>query len=123
MSHRILIADDDEFLTQMYRLAVDGPDRIIEVVHDGEAVLECVKANKPSILVLDLLMPKMDGFTVLRHLQEQGYNFPVIVLSNVNEIVDQEKCRGLGARDFYNKSNTDLDGLGTMIRTYLQEKR
>jgi CheY-like chemotaxis protein len=119
MPRRILIADDDDFLTQMYRLTLSGADRELELVHDGEAVLSSVAALKPDLLVLDLLMPKMDGFAVLTALKEKGLSFPVIVLTNVNDTADQERCRGLGATDFYNKSSTDLEGLAAMVKKCL----
>jgi CheY-like chemotaxis protein len=118
---RILIADDDDFLTQMYRLTLSGPGRELEIVHDGEAVLASASARAPDLLVLDLLMPKMDGFGVLTALQGKGARFPVIILSNVNDTVDQEKCKALGATDFYNKSSTDLEGLAAMVKRILKD--
>ncbi len=119
MPKRILIADDDNFLTEMYRLTLATLDATIEIVHDGEAVLTSIAAIKPDILILDLLMPKMDGFQTLEKVRAQGETFPIIVLSNVNDKADQEKCRGLGATDFYYKSSTDLDGLAVMVQKYL----
>ncbi|MDB4978438.1 MAG: winged helix family two component transcriptional regulator [Candidatus Peribacteria bacterium] len=119
MTNRIFIVDDDEFLTQMYRLTLNGPDRAVEIYHDGEAVLAAVEAGEPGILVLDLLMPKLDGFGVLQKLKDKGCHFPIIILSNVGGTVDQEKCRALGATDFYNKSSTDLEGLAAMVSKYL----
>ena len=119
MAHRILIADDDEFLTQMYRFTLDGEDRTLEIVHDGEAAIASITKEKPDALLLDLLMPKVDGFGVLEAVRGKGYTFPIIILSNVNDTVDQAKCREMGATDFYNKSSTDLEGLSALIKKYL----
>ena len=119
MKKRILITDDDEFLTSMYKLSLHQSDREITLASDGLQAVSLIDKEQPDLLILDLLMPKMDGFAVLNHIREKHYRFPVIILSNVQDTMDQKKCLELGAKDFYCKSDTDLDGLVEKVRRFL----
>lgn len=116
----ILITDDDEFLTSMYKLTLEKIGAEIIVAHDGEQALKMIGGKKPDLLILDLLMPKMDGFAVLQKLKEQGgAMFPIIILSNLREQMDQQKCHEMGARDFFCKSEMDLEELAEKVKKYL----
>lgn len=119
MKKNIYIVDDDDFLTSMYNLSIHGPEREVKIMHDGEAAVAAIDEKQPDLLILDLLMPKLDGFGVLQHIKEKGYTFPVIVLSNVEEAMDKAKCLEIGAKDYYSKNSTDLDILATKVTEQL----
>lgn len=66
------------------------------------------KAAKYDLILLDMIMPKMDGFTVLQKLKENGNKIPVIVTSNLGQDEDVKRAKDLGARDYLVKSDTPL---------------
>lgn len=115
----IIVADDDEFLTSMYRLSLQSGDTDVLVTYDGKQALEEIAKNPPDLLVLDLLMPVLDGFEVLKQLNAQGSKIPVIILSNLQDHMDKDKCLELGAKDYFCKNALDLSTLAAKVRTYL----
>jgi len=119
MTKKILIAEDDSFLMKMYKLNLDQSGWEIEIVEDGEKAIASMDKSKPDILLLDLLMPKVDGFAVLEHVNEKEYKFPVIIMSNLSQEVDQQKCKDLGAKDYFVKSDMDIDQLLTRVKKYI----
>ena len=105
---RILLVDDDITLVDMYkeRLAVAGYDVI--VAHSGEEALKSVGEVKPDIVLLDIMMPKVNGFDVLHSLKgdPKTKDIPVIILTAL--IQDTNKAKGMeaGADDYIIKSET-----------------
>jgi len=97
--YRILIADDDSRTCEILRarLTVAGYD-IIEA-HNGIEALEQAQAQEPDMLILDILMPKMDGFEVLQELHKYS-NIPVIILSSQRADISRIKGLNLGADDY-----------------------
>ncbi len=119
MSKSILIAEDDAFLVKMYKLQLEGAGYDITIATNGKEALESVAKKKPDLLLLDLLMPEMDGFEVLKKLKASGAKFPIVVLSNLSQEIDKEKCVELGAKDFFVKSDTGIESLPGIIAQYV----
>ncbi len=115
----ILIADDDLFLVKMYKLELEGAGYEVTTVTNGKLALEAIENQKPDLLLLDLLMPEVDGFTVLQQIQTKGYVFPVVVLSSSSQEIDKKNCKALGATDYIVKSDMELDQLAKMIKRYV----
>ncbi len=93
----ILITDDAAFSRRMIRKAVQQGNHEILEAANGLECLEMLTKHSPDCILLDLLMPELDGFGVLKSLQENGSNIPVIVLSaDIQETVSEE-CLKLGA--------------------------
>ena len=80
-----------------------------------------LEQDKPDLLLLDLLMPHTDGFAVLAYIHGKKYQFPVVILSNLSDDIDNEKCFQLGAKDYFIKSDMDEDELWPKIAPYLSE--
>jgi DNA-binding response OmpR family regulator len=119
MSKKLLIAEDDNFLVKMYKMNIEKDDLDVEIVNDGSSAIASIEKSKPDILLLDLLMPKVDGFAVLEHCKEKKYKFPIIVMSNLSQEVDMQKCKDLGATDYFVKSDMDLEELASKVQKYL----
>jgi two-component system response regulator MprA len=84
-SKRLLLIDDDESLRELFQLAL-GKRFNTAVAEDGVAGLAKVPAFKPDLIVLDLMMPRLDGFGVIHKLQEQGFSaIPVIVITGYSD--------------------------------------
>lgn len=121
MSKRILIAEDDAFLNKMYKLNLEREEECdVRFAENGEEAIIAMDEEQPELLLLDLLMPKVDGFAVLEHIREKGYDFPVIILSNLSQEIDQQKCMELGAKDYFVKSDMDLDELLDKVKRHLR---
>ncbi len=90
---------------------------------DGEAGLELIKKEKPDLILLDLILPKKDGFTVLKEMKEDENlkDIPVIVLTNLEGMGDVEKAMSLGATTYLVKANYELDDVVTKIKKTLGE--
>ncbi len=116
----VLIAEDDLFLSRMMEKALADKGVKTAVVHDGAQTVKTISAKAPDLLLLDLLMPTIDGYGVLKHLQETKADFPIVIVSNVSDRNDQEKCKKLGCRAYLVKSDMDDDALWPAITKYLK---
>jgi len=103
----ILLVEDDTFLANIYKTKFEMEKFNISVAGDGEAGLEAVKKRKPDIVLLDILLPKMDGFAVLENLKkdETTKDIPVILLTNLGQKDDVEKGLEMGAVDYLIKAH------------------
>lgn len=107
MAKKILIVDDDPFIVDMYALKFKERGFDVEVGRDGKAGLAKVKEIQPDILLLDIVMPGMDGFEVLKTLKEKAAGpLPKIVfLTNFGQKDDIERGLQLGADDYIIKAH------------------
>lgn len=105
---KILIAEDEKPMARAleFKLKHEGLD--VDVVSNGEEVMTMLKKGHYALLLLDLIMPSMNGFEVLEELKKTGSKVKVIVLSNLSQEDDARKARDLGALDYFVKSNTPL---------------
>ncbi len=115
----LLIVDDDAFLTTIFQKKLTREGREIGVAHSGAEAIQSIENRQPSALVLDLLMPSGDGFSVLQHIRDKNYAFPVLVVSNVQNDEDEKRCLELGAKGFYSKTTTDLEDLAKTVDSFL----
>jgi two-component system, OmpR family, alkaline phosphatase synthesis response regulator PhoP len=101
--HRILIVEDNPDLAFGLRnnLEIEGYE--IAVADDGLAGLEQARSLRPDLIILDLMMPGMDGYRVLRTLREEGIGTPVLILSARGEEADKVRGFRIGADDFVTK--------------------
>jgi DNA-binding response OmpR family regulator len=114
---KLLLIEDDTFFRGFYAAKLKEKGLEIEVAPDGEEGLQKVASFNPDIILLDIIMPKKDGFEVLQTLKEKGLTtkIPVLVFSTLGQEKDVEKARQLGARGYVNKSFFDFDKLFARI--------
>src|SRR5687768_82378 len=100
---RILIVEDNPDLAFGLRnnLEIEGYD--IAVAEDGLRGLDLARDLKPDLIILDLMMPGLDGYRVLRTLREEGNDTPVLILSAKSEEADKVRGFRMGADDFVTK--------------------
>ena len=107
MAHKILVVEDDKFLRELItqKLAREGYD--VKEAVDGEEGVVKVKEEKPDVILLDLILPGIDGFEVLAKIKEdpEVENIPVVILSNLGQRDDVERGLKLGAVDFLIKAH------------------
>lgn len=107
MKTKVVIVEDEKMLADMYttKFAMEGFDA--DKANDGQAGFDLVKQVKPNIVLLDIIMPKIDGFAVLKMLKDDPElkAIPVILLSNLGQDEDVKKGKELGAADYFVKAN------------------
>ncbi len=94
---RILIIEDEESLVDLLTAKLKKEGYSVEFAYDGEAGYNKIKEIKPDLILLDIVMPKMDGYEVLEKMNEEKVNIPVIIISNSGQPVEIEKTKKLGA--------------------------
>jgi two-component system alkaline phosphatase synthesis response regulator PhoP len=99
----ILLVDDEPSILQLTRMYLERENYRVESVGDGEAALEAVKRLDPALLVLDLMLPKLDGFEVCRRLRGMDNQVPIIMLTARDEDIDKILGLELGADDYLTK--------------------
>lgn len=116
---RILIAEDDRPIAKALQLKLQHSGFEVEVVNDGEEAMESVSTKNFDIILLDLMMPKKDGFVFLAELKQKKNKTPVIILSNLSQEGDIKKTKDLGAVGYFVKSNTPLVDIVANIKKIL----
>lgn len=123
MNH-VLIVEDEEFLVRAVKDNLLSEGNTVSVAMDGEAVFDEIKKKKPALILLDLLLPKKNGFDVLRDLKAnpEWQLIPVIVLSNLGEDSEIKRALDLGASDYFVKSQHPIQEVIEKVQEYLQGK-
>ncbi|MGB0757363.1 MAG: response regulator transcription factor [Patescibacteria group bacterium] len=116
LNKTILIAEDEVPMARALDLKLSSEGFTVHVAHNGEEAIELYKEHKPDLILLDLIMPKKDGFMVLDELKELGNTAPVLVASNLSQKVDQMKAEEKGAKEYYVKSDTPLVKIVEKVR-------
>lgn len=121
---KILFIDDDNFLRKVYQSELGDRGYEVILADDGEEGLEKAKISDPDLIILDMIMPKKNGFEVLMELQEdeKTKNIPVIILSNLGQKDDVKKGLDLGAVDYLVKDDITLTTIMEKIEQYLHSK-
>ena len=99
----ILIADDEPSIVQLNRLYLSREGYTVHAARDGQEALDLARRVKPDLIVLDLMMPRMDGWEVCRQLRKDGPSPPIIMLTAKDADVDKVVGLELGADDYVTK--------------------
>lgn len=120
---KIIIVEDEQVLQKALSIELLGAEFQVLSALDGQAGLALIQKEKPDLVLLDLTMPKMPGFEVLKNLKADPAtkSIPVIILSNLGQDEDKEKGMSLGAADYFVKSSTDLSVLSEKIKKMLKK--
>lgn len=105
---KILVAEDDQPLAKALKLKLERSGFNVVIATNGEEAMEAMIKDGFSLLLLDLMMPKKDGFTVIKEMKEKKIKTPVIILSNLGQEADMEKANGLGVSGYFVKSDTPI---------------
>jgi len=110
MAKKILIIEDDKFLRQLVTKKISEQDFEIAEAVDGESGVEKAAEEDPDLILLDLILPGMDGFEVLSELKDDPElsSIPVIILSNLGQKDEIEKGLQMGAEDYLVKAHFTL---------------
>ena len=120
---KVLIVEDDNFLGDLLIDHITKSGVNASLCRDAESALEEIKKEAPALLLLDLLLPGMDGYALLRKLKELNIlsSISVIILSNLSQTEKIQEGIELGVKDFLGKSNYDLDDITKRVHEILAE--
>ncbi len=121
---KALIVEDDSFLLSAYRLKLEGMGYEIKEALDGNEALSILGAWTPDVVILDLMLPNVDGFDFLAKMkaEDRWKNTPVLVASNLGQREDIDKAMVLGAAGYVVKSDLTLSELVEKINTLVPKK-
>lgn len=119
---KILLAEDDLFFQNFYSRKLTEHGFQVDVAGDGNEALQKLMADKPDLMLLDLIMPNKDGFEVLSEVSkhESLKTVPIIIFSTLGQDSDVEKAKMLGATDYVNKTFFDFDTLLEKVNTTIK---
>lgn len=120
---KILLVEDDNILVEMYKMKLTEEGYEVFTSSNGVDALEIAKKESPEIILLDIILPGMDGFAILGSLkgEQKTKQIPVILLSNLGQDSDIEKGKKLGAQDYLVKANFTPTQVAEKIRVVLKK--
>jgi two-component system response regulator VicR len=123
MEH-ILIVEDEEFLMRALKDNLEMEKYSVDTAVDGEDAIKKIQKKMPNIILLDLLMPKYDGFYALEKIREnsQWKQIIVIVLSNLGGDQEIKRAIALGANDFFVKSQHPIEEIIQKVKEHLAKR-
>ncbi len=118
----VLVAEDDKFYASIYKRKLVAEGYNVEVAENGKEALEIAQKKIPDLILLDLIMPIMDGFSTLVELKKNAplSKVKVVVMTNLGQEEDIKKAKDLGADEYLVKSNLSIKELTDKISSYLQ---
>ena len=118
---KILIIEDDVLIAKVYKTRLEADEHEVRIAGDGETGLKMLLAEKPDVLLLDLMIPKVSGVEVMENIQKNSSlkGLPVLVYSNLVEEDKVEKVKSLGAKEFLAKADFTPDQIVEKINRYI----
>lgn len=124
MRNKILIIEDEEVLLDVLKVKLLKEGYQVETAKNGEEGWQKIKQQKPDLILLDIVMPKMDGYEVLKKMHDNKFlkNIPVIIISNSGQPVEIDKALELGAVDYLIKAQFSPDEVLTKVNQALNKR-
>ena len=120
---KILVVEDRKPMSKALAIKLERAGFTAKVADDGEAALKLLQSDKFDLILLDLVMPKMDGFTIMAEMQARNIKTPVIILSNLSQEEDERRARELGAIDYFVKSEIAINEVVKRIGHVLAQNK
>jgi len=119
---KILIIEDDNTLAKTLQEFLSKDDLEVIIASNGEMGIKMVEEENPKIIVLDIILPKKDGYEVIKELKKESSpakNIPIILLTNLGSFADVEKALKLGATTYLTKTDYSLEDIAKKIKETL----
>lgn len=120
---KVLIVEDDPHIARIYDIKFKKSQFETLTAADGEEALAMVIEKKPEVMLLDLMLPKLDGFGVLNQLKKKATlmkKMSIIVLSNLGQQVDIDRAKSLGAKEYLVKADHSIQEVVDTVMKYLK---
>ena len=116
---RVLVVEDDRSIARLLQLELEHSNLLVRCAYDGSAGLEAAAEFAPAVIILDIMLPGIDGVGVLKRLRQRGDRVPVVMLTARDAIPDKVHSLNLGADDYLTKPfSTEelLARMGALLR-------
>ena len=117
---RILIIEDEKPMARALELKISHAGFEAHSVSNGEEGLALLEKEKFDRVLLDLIMPKLNGFGVLEEMKKRGIKTPAMVQTNLAQEEDEKRAKALGAKEFFIKSNTPIAEIVEQIKNFFK---
>jgi two-component system response regulator VicR len=116
---KVLIIDDEKVMAKAMevKLRKEGIDAV--AVFSGDEGLAEIEKGEYALVLLDIMMPIIDGWSILAEVQKKNLPIKIIITSNLSQEEDRKKALSMGALDFLVKSDSSLAAIATMVQTHL----
>lgn len=120
---KVLLVEDDSLLAKILMDSLVREEFDAVNIKDGLQVMETVKKFQPDVILLDLILPGLDGFEVLRELKDDTKlkNIPVFIISNLDSLSEVKSAKALGAEDYFIKANTDISKIIKVLKKRINQ--
>lgn len=121
---KVLVIEDDKFLANAYRIKFEKIGYDAKIAGDGALAFDVLNEWRPDVIILDLVMPKMDGYDFLEKFRtlDKFSDIPVLISSNLGQPEDMEKARKLGVNNYVIKGNLSLADLVNKLEELIPKK-
>ncbi len=119
---KVLLVEDEQVLADVLEAKLKKAGYETSVAYDGEDGLGKIRSLKPDLVLLDIVLPKINGYEVLETMKAEGNSTPVIIISNSGQPVEIDRTKALGAVDFLVKTQFDPEELIDKVNNYLQSQ-
>ena len=117
---RVLIVEDETALASVMGNILSKNNVSVTIAHDGKEALAAMEKEAPDVVLLDILMPVLDGHGVIKAMKKKNPDCPVIVVSNLSDQKTRDKCRKeKNVKEYFVKSDMDDNDLWTVIQKFL----
>jgi len=122
---RVLIVEDDGILRRILEKQIRKEISSVESLVDGLVVIEKVISYKPHVILLDMILPGIGGFEILRQLKtsDETKDIPVVILSNIASPADMSSAYAMGAEHYFTKANTRIQDVVSKIRKLVKNAK
>lgn len=117
--NKILVVEDEISLANIISKKLLSEGFLVSVASNGAEAVKLLKKKEFDLLILDLILPKMDGFAVLELMKEKKIQLKTIVVSNLSQTETENKARSYGVKDFLVKSDVSLDEILNRVKSFL----
>jgi DNA-binding response OmpR family regulator len=122
--HKIALVEDDANIREMYKMKLELSGYNIITAENGKEAMELVKKENPELVLLDILLPKKDGFEVLKEIKdskdEKVKSIPVVMLSNLSSKEDISEAKKLGASDYFVKAKIAPGKVAEKVKRFFE---
>jgi DNA-binding response OmpR family regulator len=120
---RILIIEDDAFLLNILKSKLEREGYKAITAEDGQKAAELLKEERPSLILLDIMLPQKSGFEFMEEVAKDpaSSKIPIFIISNLGQETDIERGKALGAKEYYVKAKLSIDDLVNEIKKYTKE--
>lgn len=120
---RILVIEDDALITLMYQSALSGSNFQLDLVSDGLSGWTFMQANTPDLVILDFMLPKLNGIEILRKMRadERLKSIPVILMSSLSDDADRARAMDAGATMYWVKNEVNMVDFSAKISQVLAQ--